>query len=72
MKNFNQYLLENDEIEEDDAIKSKLDKSQKQPNKGASRAITLSMNALKDGNIELHRFWLARAFKRLTGQPLGD
>jgi len=69
MKSFDQFIAETaDDQAEYEKIKSRLDRSGTKVRSSSSRAMDLSLKALKAGDIEKHKFWLARAFKKLTGQ----
>ena len=71
MKTFSAFLSEasSDETNEEQQIKSRLDsKDRKFRRKGATTAFKRAMTALQSGDTQRHRYWIAKAYKALTGQ----
>lgn len=71
MKSFDQFLSEATADEEDYEEKEAESKA-KSAGKSATRKIISrsfknAMTALRNGDIQRHRYWMQRAYKRLTG-----
>lgn len=71
MKTFTEFLSEatSDEAYEEQRIKARLDqKGRKFRRKGATTSFKRAMTALQSGDTQRHRYWIAKAYKALTGQ----
>lgn len=72
MKSFDQFLIEmeSDEQYEVHKEKERLDeKGQHRNRKGVvSRSFKNAMSALNKGDIERHRYWMRKAYHKLTGK----
>lgn len=69
MKPFDQFIYEsNDEEHEDTVEKEKLDSHAKRSTqKIVSRSFKNAMTALQNGDIQRHRYWMQKAYHKLTG-----
>jgi hypothetical protein len=69
MKPFDQFIFEsNSEEQEDSAEKEKLDAHAKRSShKIVSRSFKNAMIALQNGDIPRHRYWMQKAYHKLTG-----
>jgi len=72
MKSFDHFLLEvvSDEEYEARAEKEKLDEKGTRPTRKGivSRSFKNAMSALNRGDIERHRYWMRKAYHKLTGK----
>jgi hypothetical protein len=70
MKPFDQFIYEStsEEDREDSAEKEKFDApSKRATHKIVSRSFRNAMKALQNGDIQRHRYWMQKAYHKLTG-----